>query len=192
NNIMYPMGDDFHYQAARSWFKNLDKLIKHVNAANKGLKVFYSTPYCYAKALHDSKHQFTSKIDDFLPYAHAPHLYWTGFYTSRSTLKRMERVGNNWLQACKQLDVLVGNRGKMDANITRLREAMGVLQHHDAVTGEWAWEYQKSTILFRFVFRNRAATCRCRLCQDSSPWHQILPARFGTKSHQSGTSPRSI
>src|SRR5690606_7174489 len=40
NNIMFPMGDDFNYQAARSWFKNMDKLIEQVNKANKGLKVF--------------------------------------------------------------------------------------------------------------------------------------------------------
>lgn len=25
------MGEDFHYQNAHTWFKNLDKLIKHVN-----------------------------------------------------------------------------------------------------------------------------------------------------------------
>ena len=28
---MLTMGDDFHYQYAESWFKNLDKLIKYVN-----------------------------------------------------------------------------------------------------------------------------------------------------------------
>jgi len=28
NNIILTMGDDFHYQAASMYFKNLDKLIK--------------------------------------------------------------------------------------------------------------------------------------------------------------------
>lgn len=27
NNIAITMGDDFHYQSARMWFENLDKLI---------------------------------------------------------------------------------------------------------------------------------------------------------------------
>ena len=35
NNIMLTMGEDFQFQNALKWFKNLDKLIKHVN------KVFF-------------------------------------------------------------------------------------------------------------------------------------------------------
>lgn len=27
NNVLITMGDDFHYQNARMWFENLDKLI---------------------------------------------------------------------------------------------------------------------------------------------------------------------
>ena len=45
----------------------------------------------------------------------------------------MERQTNNFLQICKQLGVLNQNPDKGD--ITRLREVMGVLQHHDAVSG---------------------------------------------------------
>lgn len=28
NNILVTMGEDFHYQVAQMWYKNLDKLIK--------------------------------------------------------------------------------------------------------------------------------------------------------------------
>ena len=31
NHIMWTMGDDFSYQYAESWFRNMDKLIYHVN-----------------------------------------------------------------------------------------------------------------------------------------------------------------
>ena len=54
-------------------------------------------------------------------------------YFFRPALKGMERQTNNFLQICKQLGVLNQNPDKGD--ITRLREVMGVLQHHDAVSG---------------------------------------------------------
>jgi len=62
------------------------------------VNVFYSTPSCYLKAVHDAGQTWTTKQDDFFPYASDPHSYWTGFYTSRPTLKRFERLGNNFLQ----------------------------------------------------------------------------------------------
>ncbi|KAH7644224.1 lysosomal alpha-mannosidase-like protein 2 [Dermatophagoides farinae] len=136
NHIMFPMGTDFNYQSAHQWYKNMDKLIDAINGDQKSnVRTFYSTPTCYTKALWNSNHTWTSKNDDYFPYASDPHAYWTGYYTSRPSLKRMERVANNWLQACKQLDALAINNGRFDDNITNLREAMGILQHHDAVSG---------------------------------------------------------
>lgn len=70
---------------------------------------------------------------------------WTGYFTSRPTVKRYERVGNHFLQVCKQLTSLaflknfpkrgVGSEKSLNAHLTFLREQMGVMQHHDAVTG---------------------------------------------------------
>lgn len=136
-NVMFPMGTDFQFQGAHSWFKNIDKLIKHVNENSEkyGVRVFYSTPSCYAKALQESNLTWTSKTDDYFPYASDPNALWTGYFTSRPALKRMERVGNNFLQACKQLDVLANNEHQFQSNIFKLKEAMAVMQHHDAVSG---------------------------------------------------------
>ncbi|KAF7495939.1 Lysosomal alpha-mannosidase [Sarcoptes scabiei] len=134
NHLMFPMGTDFHYQDAHVWFKNLDKLIKHVNDAGVGVNVLYSTPSCYTKALFEANRTWTTKTDDFFPYASDPNSVWSGYFTSRPALKRMERVGNNLLQACKQLEVLA-NLEDQEEKVTRLREAMGVMQHHDAVSG---------------------------------------------------------
>ncbi len=38
NHIIMTMGSDFQYENSNEWFKNLDKLIKYVNA-----QVFLST-----------------------------------------------------------------------------------------------------------------------------------------------------
>ena len=62
------------------------------------MNIFYSTPSCYLKAVHDAKLQWTTKDDDFFPYASDPHSYWTGYFSSRPTIKFFERMGNNLLQ----------------------------------------------------------------------------------------------
>ncbi|XP_058821191.1 lysosomal alpha-mannosidase-like isoform X3 [Topomyia yanbarensis] len=140
NNLILTMGGDFTYQDAGMYFKNLDKLIKYTNARQQqGLKVnaFYSTPTCYLKALHEADLSWPTKSDDFFPYASDPHTYWTGYYTSRPTSKRFERVGNHLLQVCKQLTALSpATRSSYFQNrLTVLRDAIGVMQHHDAITG---------------------------------------------------------
>ena len=65
---------------------------------NSSVNVFYSTPSCYIKALYESNTTWTTKSDDFFPYASDPHAFWTGYFTSRPALKRFERMGNNFLQ----------------------------------------------------------------------------------------------
>ncbi|XP_053666254.1 lysosomal alpha-mannosidase-like [Anopheles marshallii] len=139
NNIILTMGGDFTYMDANVYFKNMDKLIKYTNARQANgtnVNVFYSTPSCYLKALHDMGITWPTKSDDFFPYASDPHSYWTGYYTSRPTSKRFERVGNHFLQVCKQLTALAPTReAHMEPHLNVLREAMGVMQHHDAITG---------------------------------------------------------
>lgn len=81
---------------------------RHANERQRdGSKVnlFYSTPSCYLKSLYDSISNKTwpTKSDDFFPYASDPHAFWTGYYTSRPTLKRFERVGNNFLQVSDEI-----------------------------------------------------------------------------------------
>ncbi|XP_066593863.1 lysosomal alpha-mannosidase isoform X1 [Prorops nasuta] len=135
NNIILTMGGDFTYQHADMWYKNLDKLIRYANTKYpEKVNVFYSTPSCYLKALNDKKLAWPTKNDDFFPYASDPHAFWTGYFTSRPSLKFFERQGNNFLQICKQLSVIENVKGH-EKNLEEFREAMGVMQHHDAVTG---------------------------------------------------------
>ncbi len=116
DHILMPMGEDFNYVSARTWYKNLDKLIYHMNRKNwddnaKPIHLVYSTPSCYLKSLHDSGKKWPTKSDDFFPYASDPHAYWTGYFTSRPTIKGMVRYGNNFLQVCKQIDALANRYG---------------------------------------------------------------------------------
>jgi lysosomal alpha-mannosidase len=68
------------------------------------VNVFYSTPSCYLYALNKANRTWTSKTDDFFPYAMDPHKVRTGFYTSRPALKYYERYSNNVLQVTRQLN----------------------------------------------------------------------------------------
>ncbi|XP_015365919.1 PREDICTED: lysosomal alpha-mannosidase isoform X1 [Diuraphis noxia] len=137
-NVILTMGGDFTYQDANYYFKSLDKLIKHINskqASGSKINAIYSTPSCYLKAVNDQKITFPTKQDDFFPYKSDKHSYWTGYFTSRPTQKYYERRGNNYLQTCKQLSVQSLTGDKYEPKITPLRETMGVMQHHDAITG---------------------------------------------------------
>ncbi|XP_063885164.1 lysosomal alpha-mannosidase-like isoform X4 [Scylla paramamosain] len=136
SHIIMTMGMDFQYQNANTWFVNLDKLIRYVNkrqSSGSQVNVLYSTPSCYLSALHDANQTWTSKTDDFFPYASGNHSYWTGYFTSRPTLKGYVRQTNGILQAVKQVASLLG-MGHSEG-LETLKEAMGVLQHHDAVSG---------------------------------------------------------
>ncbi|KAB7498675.1 Lysosomal alpha-mannosidase, partial [Armadillidium nasatum] len=102
-NIMMAMGSDFHYVNANTWYKNLDKLIKYVNelqSNGSNVNLVYSTPSCYVDALHNENITWPTKTNDFFPYATDQHTYWTGYFTSRPTLKGFEKQGNNVLQVC--------------------------------------------------------------------------------------------
>lgn len=55
NHIIMTMGSDFQYENANLWYKNMDKLIKYVNALQANgskVNVLYSTPSCYLQELN--------------------------------------------------------------------------------------------------------------------------------------------
>ncbi|XP_063446500.1 lysosomal alpha-mannosidase-like isoform X2 [Mytilus trossulus] len=139
-DIMMTMGSDFEYQNAHTWYKNLDKLIHYVNARQQngsGVNLLYSTPSCYTFQQNHLNQIWNGKDDDFFPYASSAHTFWTGYFTSRPALKGYVRQSNNYLQVCKQLDTIGNYRtGWMTSSgVEVLKEAMGVAQHHDAVSG---------------------------------------------------------
>ncbi|XP_072140452.1 lysosomal alpha-mannosidase-like [Dermacentor andersoni] len=137
NNVAIYIGGDLAFQNAERWFNQVDASIKAVNdvARRKGHRVraAYSTPLCYLGALHASNRSWPVHRGDLLPYADIAGRTWVGYYSSRPNLKEYARYANGFLQACKQLAVLGGMK---DVSLTmRLKDAVAILQHHDAITG---------------------------------------------------------
>ncbi|XP_057870116.2 alpha-mannosidase isoform X2 [Cryptomeria japonica] len=133
NHIIWTMGEDFAYESAGTWFKQMDKLIHYVNKDGR-VNAFYSTPTIYTREKYMSNEIWPLKTDDFFPYADHSNAYWTGYFTSRPALKGYVRKLSGFLQAAKQLEFLVG-RNKRKPNTYSLEEAMAIVQHHDAVVG---------------------------------------------------------
>lgn len=154
------------------------------------VEIFYSTPAIYTKCKNaeflasrqsnvPSAREFTNqaaqeniaetnkepvnwsiKTGDFFPYADCDHCYWTGYFTSRQGLKRLERVGSSFLHAARQIHSIkqlqsavfepskrLKSNSQVDSELIpvlrtwnesplyELEDAMGVAQHHDAVAG---------------------------------------------------------
>ena len=173
DNIMLTMGSDFQFSKASDNFKNLDLLISTINyygpnftsillSQYDGIHAFYSTPemytqYKYTELKKNSNDEnatieFETKSDDFFPYSDCKHCFWTGYFTSRPALKKMERVGSAFLHMARQVQALFTTASDMDAGvgskeIDMLEKAMGIIQHHDGVSGtskqHVAYDYAK-------------------------------------------------
>jgi DNA-binding XRE family transcriptional regulator len=105
------------------------------------VNLFYSNPdyYVEQKRLESQTIQWPVKTDDFFPYSDCPHCFWTGYFTSRTSFKRFERVASSLLLAARQIDSLYGggtNTTSMEtSSLFPLEDALGVAQHHDAISG---------------------------------------------------------
>lgn len=133
NHIMFKMGSDFQYQAAHNWFINLDRLIKAVNAGGK-INAFYSNPNLYTEAVNKANLTWGVRTGDLFPYANDDYSYWTGYFTSRPALKGYVRTSSQALQAYRQIESALGPFSS-NSYFSALDQAVGVAQHHDAVSG---------------------------------------------------------
>ncbi|KAK9678088.1 hypothetical protein RND81_11G187100 [Saponaria officinalis] len=133
NHIMWTMGEDFRYQYANSWFRQMDKLIHYVNLDGR-VNALYSTPSVYTDAKHATQELWPVKTDDFFPYADRANAYWTGYFTSRPAFKGYVRVMSGYYMAARQLEFLKGRNESVSQTET-LAAALAIAQHHDAVSG---------------------------------------------------------
>ena len=90
NHLLVTFGDDFTFANAFKNYMNIDLLIKYVNE-KKGneINVFYSTPSCYVKSLHESNVTWTTKSDDFSP-SQLPYM------TFGLAISHRDQVRNCW------------------------------------------------------------------------------------------------
>ena len=186
DNIMWTMGSDFNYEAAEIWFTNLDKLIASVNADGR-INMKYSSPQEYVEAKRAEKTvTWPLTTGDFFPYADGPHKFWSGYFTSRPALKGMVRSASSFSGAVRAIQslasVIQNSRGNDSLQpIEQLEEALGVLQHHDAVSGT-----AKQHVAFDYAKRLSAGVEAASLVMTKS----VAAIKQATDAKSFGLCPR--
>jgi hypothetical protein len=147
DHLLHTWGDDFNFQAAASYFKNLKHLIDATNARfdKFGVKMLFSTPTIYLKAVNEQNITWPMKTDDFFPYRDGGNAFWTGYFTSRVSQKGYTRDAGRLFQNIRRLvahKVANNESSYLNANLNAVVKAIrdaeenrGLLQHHDAVAG---------------------------------------------------------
>ena len=135
SDTMIMMATDFSGENAQTWYRNIDKLIHHVNEAGK-YNVLYSTPSIYTSAKIATT-QLPRRDEDVMPYFDDAHAVWSGYFTSRPALKGYIRDSSRVFQTAKQLQAFAAPPADMSPSnpLYLLERAVGVTQHHDAVSG---------------------------------------------------------
>jgi hypothetical protein len=122
----------------------VETIIELCNKYNTlNLKFIMSTPQTFVDALKKENVMWPVKKDDFYPYSVVRNNYWSGFFTSRPAFKKQVKVGSALLHAqsrvfARQVIHQKTTPGEVSSMIQangQLLDQMGVVQHHDAVTG---------------------------------------------------------
>lgn len=112
NHTLFMMlGDDFAYTNAEQTYQNFEKLMDYINGNISifNISIKYSTPVQYFQKIReenkekDSEYIKDIKKGDFLPYQNQKYKYWTGYYSTRSSLKHMIRQAGRFLQVIRTL-----------------------------------------------------------------------------------------
>ena len=152
-NIMFLFGDDFKY-TNDFLFRNIDNLknqfdskqsdAKRYFGTSEKVNFFYSTPEKYFQYMKEElekngKNLETLTHKDFYPLR--TDCYWTGYFTSRPYLKGYIRKASNAFYSISKyfsFNRFVNNnpiKQTIYGDLKKLREAIALAQHHDAITG---------------------------------------------------------
>ena len=130
------------------------KYIDAINAKGDKSKGGEEVPAKYDPASWNNN----PKTGDFFPYADCDHCYWGGYFSSRPSLKRMERVASSFLHTARQIESmallafsrhedLASDKSWSNHPLFSLEDATGIAQHHDCATGtskqHVAYDYAK-------------------------------------------------
>eukprot|EP00760_Papus_ankaliazontas_P032647 PhM_4_TR5922/c0_g1_i1/m.11492/K12311/MAN2B1, LAMAN; lysosomal alpha-mannosidase len=133
NHVLVPWGCDFNFENAATNFQLMDSLMAEINGNYKkyGMALFYSTPHEYISTLNRLNYAWPVNTDDYFLDSDNEYAYWSGYLSSRPAFKGYERRLMSDLNALDKLDT----ENKLSDAIRVLREALGVVQHHDSITG---------------------------------------------------------
>ncbi|MED6211149.1 hypothetical protein PIB30_070832 [Stylosanthes scabra] len=180
NHIMWTMGTDFKYQYAHTWFRQMDKFIHYVNQDGR-VHALYSTPSKYTDAKHAANEAWPIKTEDYFPYADVENGYWTGYFTSRPTIKGYVRFLSGYYLAARQLEYFKG-KSALGPKTDSLADSLAIAQHHDAVSGtekqHVANDYAKRLSIGYTEAEKVVAASLSYLTDALNSGHQIPQAKF--------------
>lgn len=165
DDVFVLFGDDFRYMSAAQNYQSMDNMIAYFNTHHSDKYFFrYSTPSEYVDAVSKHNISWPTKYDDMMPYSDAPLNFWTGYFTSRANDKGYIRTASQKLHASSQLyaekmfDQALSETSadKIVASTEVMLDAVGITQHHDAVTGtaKQAVAHDYSRIVFKGIKEN--------------------------------------
>ncbi|XP_074085923.1 epididymis-specific alpha-mannosidase isoform X2 [Macrotis lagotis] len=145
-DVLWPWGCDKQFFNSSVQFANMDPLLAYINNHSEefGVTVEYATLGDYFRAIHDRDITWSVRNQrDFLPYSTEPFQSWTGFYTSRSSLKGIARRASSLLFAGESMFTQYVRKNpqgplsqaKSLEQLQQLRWAVSEVQHHDGITG---------------------------------------------------------
>lgn len=144
NHLLEPFGCDFSFANAEINFEQMDRLISYFNKHNTAnITLLYSTPGQFIDAVHSQNLTWPVKYDDMFPYSDNPQDFWSGYFSSRQAGKKQVRDGqanliaSNYLYSLKALQKETPKH-EIDMMLrasNHMLDAMGVYQHHDAISG---------------------------------------------------------
>ena len=143
DSLLYPWGCDFQFHGARVMFENMEKVLAHMHSLPDvygdldirftGLDDYFADVQANATAWP------VRGAADFFPYSSRNESVWTGFYSTRPSLKELGRRAEAALRAARCLSVqaaLVSRRGEARFPEEEVASKLvAVFQHHDAITG---------------------------------------------------------
>lgn len=154
NHVIFPFGDDFRFKSSSEWqtqFNNLKKVFFYMNShPEMKVQVQFSTVGRYLEAVRsNTSAEYPTLQGDFFPYSDRSDQYWSGYFSSRPLVKSLARIFQAHLRSAEILFSYAagfqqGQNGQRSQMLTlkstykeieALRRSLGLLQHHDTITG---------------------------------------------------------
>ncbi|XP_065648890.1 alpha-mannosidase 2 isoform X2 [Hydra vulgaris] len=155
NVVLAPLGDDFRYDKVfevLAQYTNYEKIMEYVNSHPElNAEIRFGTLKDYFQAVAEREgvkpgekpQSFKTLGGDFFTYADRDDHYWSGYFTSRSFFKHMDRELSGHLRAAEIIYSLAKSYHKNEdflednlySELMHARKSLALFQHHDGVSG---------------------------------------------------------